>query len=81
MEINKKITLTAYTKADDGSVIVSYTGNIDTKNPDKLGYNPAILDQKLYRQNRTQAKKDQEAFEDALYAEQEKLLQEAGGNE
>lgn len=80
MDINKKITLTACTKTDDGAVIVSYTGNIDTKNPDRLGYNPAILDQKLYRENRTQVRKDQEEFENALYAEQEKLLQEAGGN-
>ncbi|MDO4553711.1 MAG: hypothetical protein Q4B70_01030 [Lachnospiraceae bacterium] len=81
MDIKKEIKLTATTSAEDGTIIATYQGSVDTTNPKKISYNPYIADQELYRLNRTKVKEDQMAFEDALYSEQDKMLLAQEGTE
>ncbi len=75
--IKKEIKLTAQSKTDDGSIIATFTGSINTEDPNKISYNPVITNQSLYKENRVKVKEEQEEFENVLYEEQEKMMEQA----
>lgn len=74
MIITKEIKLTATSKSSDGESIAVFNATISTVNPDNITYNMTIVNQALYRANRTQVREDQFEFEDALYLEQDTML-------
>lgn len=75
MNIRKETTLTATSKLETGEPIMTFSGKISTDNPNDMKYTAAVMNQSLYRSNRAAAKADQAAFEDALYAEQDAMLE------
>lgn len=75
MNINKEITLSANITDSENRIIAVLRGSISTENPEHVSYSPTIIEQTLYRQNRTKVKEEIAMFEDALYAEQDKLLE------
>lgn len=75
MQIKKEVSLTAVSKTEDGSIIMSFEGKINTEDPTKITrYVAGINNQEIYRKNRAQASADRQAFEDALYAEQDAMI-------
>ncbi len=74
MEIRKNIEFTAFSATTEGQEIMNFTARINSDDPTQLTYYPGIQNQALYKENRAQAKSDQLAFEDAVYAEQDKLI-------
>ena len=74
MEIKREITLTATSKTEDGTAITAFRGTINTDDPSGVTYTAGIMNQGLYRSNREKVKTDQTAFEDALYAEQDRMI-------
>ena len=81
MNIRKETTLTATSKLGTGEPIMTFSGKISADNPNDMKYTAAVMNQGLYRKHRDQAKADQAAFEDALYAEQDAMLAAQEGTE
>lgn len=77
MEIRKNIEFTSISsETENGITIMSFRAVINSDNPVELYYSPNISNQELYKANREKVKADQKAFEDAVYAEQDKLIAE-----
>lgn len=77
MEIRKNIEFTSISsETENGITIMSFRAVINSDNPVELYYSPGISNQELYKANREKVKADQKAFEDAVYAEQDKLIAE-----
>lgn len=77
MEIRKNIEFTSSSaETESGITIMSFRAVINSDNPAELYYSPSINNQDLYKTNREKARADQKAFEDAIYAEQDKLIAE-----
>lgn len=77
MEIRKNIEFVSSSpETESGITIMSFRAVINSDNPAELYYNPTIGNQELYKANREKVKADQKAFEDAVYAEQDKLIAE-----
>lgn len=77
MEIRKNIEFTSISsETENGITIMSFRAVINSDNPVELYYSPNISNQELYKSNREKVKADQKVFEDAVYAEQDKLIAE-----
>lgn len=76
MEIRKNIEFTSNLETEDGSSAMFLSARINSDNPAELYYSPSINNQDLYKTNREKVKADQKTFEDAVYAEQDKLIAE-----
>lgn len=77
MEIRKNIEFTSNSsETESGITIMSFQAVINSDNPAELYYIPSISNQNLYKANREKVKADQKAFEDAVYAEQDRLIAE-----
>lgn len=76
MEIRKNIEFTSNLETEDGSSVMFLSTRINSDNPAELYYSPSINNQDLYKANREKVKVDQKAFEDAVYAERDKLIAE-----
>lgn len=79
MEIRKNIEFVAFSRTAEGQEIMSFSAKINSSDPTQLTYYPGIQNQALYKENRTLANTDQKAFEDAVYAEQDKLIAAQNG--
>lgn len=60
----------------DGVMVEGYNASIDSNNLDLVQFSSWINDPALYKANRTEARRDQAAFEDAVYAIQDELIAE-----
>lgn len=70
---NNHLTLSG-TSEIDGVPIKEFNAKIDFENPDNVQIQaPYISNQDLYRENRAQVRQDETAFEDFVYAMQDKV--------
>lgn len=78
MNIKKEVTLSAITSTEDGTPIITFHARINSNEPQEINYTNAVMNQKLYKENREKANKERAMFEDAMYAEQEQMMKEKG---
>lgn len=74
MDIRKEISLSAIAKTEDNTPIMTFQGSINSNEPNDINYSFGIMNQGLYRENRDRMETERRAFEDALYAEQDKMI-------
>ena len=74
MDIKKEIAMTAVSKTEDGTSIITFSARINSKEPNNITYTSAVMNQQLYRENREKIEEDRKAFENALYEEQDKMI-------
>lgn len=61
----------------DGVIVEGYNASIDSNNLENVQFGSWINDPVMYKANRIEARADQAAFEDAVYAIQDELIANA----
>lgn len=74
MNIKKEISLSAIAKTEDGTPVMTFQARLNPNEPNDISYTPAIMNQGLYRENRDQMEAERKTFEEAMYAEQDRLI-------
>lgn len=72
----KSISITK-TIVVDGVEVKTLSATINTENPEDISINPMTYNARLYKEQRVEIRKAEDAAEDEIYAEQDALL--AGG--
>lgn len=70
---NKNISISGDSTIDD-QVIFSFQASINSNSPKEVQFNNWISNHEQYKLNRKECNADYEAFQDAVYKEQDKLL-------
>lgn len=74
MNIKKEISLSAIAKTEDGTPVMTFQAKINSNEPNDITYTSGIMNQGLYRENREKMEAERTAFEDAMYAEQDRMI-------
>lgn len=74
MNIKKEISLSAVAKTEDGTPVMTFQAKINSNEPNDITYTSGIMNQGLYRENREKMEAERTAFEDAMYAEQDRMI-------
>ncbi|MCD8208539.1 MAG: hypothetical protein LUD72_11420 [Bacteroidales bacterium] len=80
LDETKKITINGESKIDD-AVAERYSAVIDEANPENMTLGRFIVNAQLRKENCKQCRKDQAAFEDDAYAQQDELLKNSAKTE
>ena len=75
LQVNERIVLNGESIID-GIGVANFQAEIDTANCENVWFNYSQSNAELYKINREQARADQAAFEDMVYALQEKMIAE-----
>lgn len=70
---NDSISRVGYTKID-GQPVMQHTCNISADDPTNMNFSSIIMNQELYKANRSICRADRAEFEDLAYALQEQYL-------
>ena len=76
LNMRKIINITGECVIDD-IMVESYSASIDSTNLEKVQFSSWINDTVKYKAHRAEARADQAAFEDAVYAIQDELIANA----
>lgn len=72
LNTNKTITISG-TSTIDGQIVVYMSASLSTDGTTQENINKVVQNQDLYNKNKEAIRKDMRNFEDAVYAEQDKL--------
>ncbi|CEN74849.1 Uncharacterised protein [[Clostridium] sordellii] len=72
LNANKTITISG-TSTIDGQIVVYMSASLSTDGTTQENINKVVQNQDLYNKNKEAIRKDMRNFEDAVYAEQDKL--------
>lgn len=72
LNTNKTITISG-TSTIDGQTVVYMSASLSTDGTTQENINKVVQNQDLYNKNKEAIRKDMRNFEDAVYAEQDKL--------
>ena len=72
LNANKTITISG-TSTIDGQTVVYMSASLSTDGTTQENINKVVQNQDLYNKNKEAIRKDMRNFEDAVYAEQDKL--------
>ncbi len=72
--LKRSITMSADTVVD-GKKVASHSAKIDSDDPKDLVINFWPIDKELYKEHRKEFYKDKEEFENAVYEEQDKMIE------
>lgn len=71
---NKNISISGNSTIDN-QVLFSFQASINSNNPKEVQFSSWVNDHELYKSNRKECNADYESFQDAVYKEQDKLLE------
>lgn len=75
LEVKKSINITGESKIS-GQQVIYLSANVTTDSAGNTNISQSIVNQELYRQNRTECRKDVEDFQDRVWTVEDDLLQE-----
>jgi len=78
LEVKKSINITGESKIS-GQQVIYLSANVTTDSAGNTNISQSIVNQELYRQNRTECRKDVEDFQDRVWTVEDDLLQEVEG--
>lgn len=61
-------------------IVAGYSATIDSSNPNHVQFGFWINEPAMYKEHKAEARADQAAFEDAVYAIQEEIIAESGNS-
>lgn len=74
---NKNISINGNSTIGD-QILFSFQASINSNNPKEVQFNSWVNNHELYKANRKECNADYEAFQDVVYKEQDKLLENNG---
>ena len=77
LQSRKKITVEGESVIN-GGVVQGYRAEINSENPEDITLSDWIVDKNGYKENRVQARRDSNEFEDMAYAIQDEMIADTG---
>ncbi|MFS1013611.1 hypothetical protein IGK30_003231 [Enterococcus sp. AZ178] len=78
LETKKSINISGESKIN-GQQVIYLTANVTTDSAGNTNINQSIVNQDLYRQNRTECRSDIESFQEKVWTVEDDLLKEVEG--